>query len=405
MFKGMEDSNITLSLLGGWSEKTNQDFQYGAKTESFLSHASASPQHQDLVKDVKNEWLNNYDYLGESFNPFEDVLIPDGISIDPDEMFKEFENVQSIEFVDSPKGSGLSANPLPSGQDHFNPNTEVDAFIQSPVSFQHQATFEPQTFEIDNSKKQIKLKKNPSRILINLKKVKVVHPTKTTHDVQVVTSSKPNPSQEVFTTDDCLNVINETTKIKDPEMTLKDFLKVGCADDILDELMEVVPQTEGRDIDQLTSYICNESDSSSGSESPSYSSSDSTFSPTFSPEYINTSDDNLDFSTIDEDALFSLSMPSTSSRRSYKSISKAKLSIEEKKSKKMEQNKKAATRYRAKKKRQEMEVMEKLKVEEDRHNELTTKYKGLRQEVKLMKKIMRDLFIAQGIISADAFKK
>ena len=329
--------------------------------------------------------MDSYDCLGENFNPFEDVLIPDSISIDPDEMFKQFEDVKPIEFPDLPTGQGLSANPI------------LHCESQFPTKLITKASSQPQTFQIDNisCEKQNKLRKNPSKILINLKKVKVIHPLNASQD------AKANSSSGVFTADDCLNVINESTNIRDTDMTLKEFLKVGCADDIVNELMEIVPHTEGNDIDQLSSYICNESDTS-GSESPSCSSIDSS---TFSPGSINLSDDNTDFSTIDEDALFSLSVPSTSTRRSYKSITKAKLTAQDKKYKKMEQNKKAATRYRAKKKREEMEAMTKLREEEKKHDELTEKYKGLKQEVKLLKKIMRDLFIARGVISADAFKK
>jgi len=379
----MENSNINLSLSGGWSTSPDQDFQYGAKAESYLSHTSASSSRKWVKNEDDNEWLDSYDCLGGNFDPFEDVLLPDGLSIDPDEMFNKLEDTKSIEFSDLTEGLGLSANPFLNSESHFPAKLQTEAPSQPP-------TF--QNYDI-NCAKQIKLSKNPSKILINLKKVKVIQPGNTSQAV------KANSSSELFTADDCLNAINDTTTIKDPDMTLKDFLKVGCADDILDELMEIVPHTEGSHIDQLSSYICNDSDSS-GSESPSSSSIDSS---TFSPGPINFSDDNTDCNSIDEDVLYSLSVPSTSSR-SYKSITKAKLSAQEKRTKKMEQNKKAATRYRAKKKKEEMEALGKLRKEEKKHDELTEKYKGLKQEVKLLKKIMRDLFIARGVISADAFK-
>lgn len=381
----MENNNINISLSGAWSRSLDQDFQYGAKAESYLSHTSTSLSREWVKNEVDNEWLDSYDCLGGNFDPFEDVLLPEGISIDPDEMFKQFEDVKPIEFSDLPTGQGLSANLFLNSESHFPTNLRTEAPSQAP------------SFLIDDesSKKQNKLNKNPSKILINLKKVKIIQQTNTPQD------AKANSSSEIFTADDCLNVINEGTVIKDPDMTLKDFLKVGCADDILDELMEIIPHTEGSQINQISSYICDESDSS-GSESPSCSSVDSS---TFSPGFINLSDDNTDCNSIDEDALFSLSMPSTSTRRSYRSITKAKLTTQEKRHKKMEQNKKAATRYRAKKKKEEMEAMAKLREEESRHNQLTEKYKGLKQEVKLLKKIMRDLFIARGVVSADAFKK
>merc|ERR1712179_527827 len=77
-----------------------------------------------------------------------------------------------------------------------------------------------------------------------------------------------------------------------------------------------------------------------------------------------------------------------SSRRSYGARSTPY--PETRKERKKEQNKQAALRYRQKKKQEEDDVLSLLRN---------------KQEMTYLKKIMREVFIAKGVLSADLFKK
>jgi len=109
---------------------------------------------------------------------------------------------------------------------------------------------------------------------------------------------------------------------------------------------------------------------------------------------------------IGQDELHSYSRSSNkskSSRRSYGSRSTPY--PETRRERKKEQNKQAALRYRQKKKQEEDDVLSLLKNEEDRQKELKEKYSNIKQEMTYLKKIMREVFIAKGVLSADLFKK
>ncbi|XP_070492811.1 activating transcription factor of chaperone [Chironomus tepperi] len=71
---------------------------------------------------------------------------------------------------------------------------------------------------------------------------------------------------------------------------------------------------------------------------------------------------------------------------------------EEKKSRKKEQNKNAATRYRIKKKQEVEVIMDEEKILMDKNRKLTTTYKDTKREVKYLKSLLRDLFKARGFI-------
>jgi cyclic AMP-dependent transcription factor ATF-4 len=72
---------------------------------------------------------------------------------------------------------------------------------------------------------------------------------------------------------------------------------------------------------------------------------------------------------------------------------------EEKKSRKKEQNKNAATRYRQKKKQEIGVILDEEKILRDRNRKLTTTFKDTRREVKYLKSLLRDLFKARGFIN------
>lgn len=98
------------------------------------------------------------------------------------------------------------------------------------------------------------------------------------------------------------------------------------------------------------------------------------------------------------------------SRSPRKSKSKRKSSTsspypESRKERKKEQNKQAALRYRQKKKLEDDELMTKIHAEEERQKKLKAKYSNLKQELTYLKKIMREVLIANGTLSPEAFKK
>lgn len=70
----------------------------------------------------------------------------------------------------------------------------------------------------------------------------------------------------------------------------------------------------------------------------------------------------------------------------------------EKKLRKKEQNKRAALRYRQKKKEEEETVFGILQREEEKQKKLNEKYNALQMEVKLMKKLMREMLVSKGAI-------
>lgn len=71
---------------------------------------------------------------------------------------------------------------------------------------------------------------------------------------------------------------------------------------------------------------------------------------------------------------------------------------EDKKSRKKEQNKNAATRYRQKKKAEIEEILGEEKVLIEYHDKLDTEVSDLQREIKYLKSLMRDLFKAKGLI-------
>lgn len=77
----------------------------------------------------------------------------------------------------------------------------------------------------------------------------------------------------------------------------------------------------------------------------------------------------------------------------------ARTNPDDKKSRKKEQNKNAATRYRLKKKAEVEEILLEEKQLLDHSAELGTKITDLQREIKYLKGLMRDLFKAKGLIN------
>lgn len=71
---------------------------------------------------------------------------------------------------------------------------------------------------------------------------------------------------------------------------------------------------------------------------------------------------------------------------------------DEKKSRKKEQNKNAATRYRQKKKEEVHVILGEERILMDKHKKLKTAFKDTKREVKYLKSLLRELFQARGFI-------
>jgi len=109
---------------------------------------------------------------------------------------------------------------------------------------------------------------------------------------------------------------------------------------------------------------------------------------------------------VSQDELHSYSRSSNKSKSSRRSHGARSTPYpESRKERKKEQNKQAALRYRQKKKQEEEDAHSLLKREEDKQKELKEKYSNIKQEMTYLKKIMREVFIAKGVLSADSFQK
>lgn len=84
--------------------------------------------------------------------------------------------------------------------------------------------------------------------------------------------------------------------------------------------------------------------------------------------------------------------------QSSTSVKRRTRSSEDKKSRKKEQNKNAATRYRQKKKAECEVVMGEEKELQDKNDELQVKCADIQREIKYLKSLMRDLYRAKGIL-------
>lgn len=86
-----------------------------------------------------------------------------------------------------------------------------------------------------------------------------------------------------------------------------------------------------------------------------------------------------------------------SSKHRHKPYSRS--SLEDKKVRKKEQNKNAATRYRQKKKQEIKEIQGEERELMDHNDELKEKVKNLQQEIRYLKGLMREVFKAKGFLN------
>ncbi|MPC50079.1 Activating transcription factor of chaperone [Portunus trituberculatus] len=139
-----------------------------------------------------------------------------------------------------------------------------------------------------------------------------------------------------------------------------------------------------------------------GSLSPAPSSSESLYDESASCDDMKTLEE--EWSPLEETHSYSRSQRKVRSSRRGGGARKTPY-LEDRKERKKEQNKQAALRYRQKKKQEEDDLIEKIQAEEERQENLKSKYSGLKQELSYLKKIMREVFVARGLLSEEAMKK
>nr|WCZ69639.1 activating transcription factor-4 [Scylla paramamosain] len=139
-----------------------------------------------------------------------------------------------------------------------------------------------------------------------------------------------------------------------------------------------------------------------GSLSPAPSNSESLYGENASCDDMKCLDE--EWSPLEETHSYSRSQRKARSSRRATGARKTPYQ-EDRKERKKEQNKQAALRYRQKKKQEEDDLIEKIQAEEERQQKLKSKYSGLKQELSYLKKIMREVFMARGLLSEEALKK
>jgi len=136
------------------------------------------------------------------------------------------------------------------------------------------------------------------------------------------------------------------------------------------------------------------------------STDDSSFLSVPSPSLIDDDDDESE-SEYSRSEMHSYSRSPRKSKSSRKTSSSLRGTAhpEGRRERKKEQNKQAALRYRQKKKQEDDVLLSEIEVQEERQEKLKAKFSGLKQELTYLKKIMREVLIAKGTLSPDAFKK
>lgn len=133
-------------------------------------------------------------------------------------------------------------------------------------------------------------------------------------------------------------------------------------------------------------------------ENSSASTSLSSFSPRSESSYGESN-----YSNDDDWAPTTVGAPKTPKTISKASITKRRSrpygrSSEDKKSRKKEQNKNAATRYRQKKKAEVEVAMDEERELQEVHSSLEVKCADVQREIKYLKSLMRDLYKAKGLL-------
>lgn len=165
-----------------------------------------------------------------------------------------------------------------------------------------------------------------------------------------------------------VRVTPKPAPVAPPQPTLKDVLTSDEADSFIKELITL----------------------------PCYSPEHATEEEGGSPITVEASIDGDYSSDEDGSSQASDSASESSYDPSSSSVRYAPYSSMERKLRKKEQNKRAALRYRQKKKNEEESIMGVMRGEQEKQKELVEKCNALQMEVKMMKRLMKDMLIAKG---------
>lgn len=457
-----------MSGLTEWSPE-GKDFTFGAKTTSCLhpatdGHDVPLTSHDnfelpDWMEARNNLGLANIDLFEDVLlsnnieddifpsniqdvilpNDMEDVMLPNDVE---DVMFST--NIEEARFPNDIEDSGLTNN-MEEILQPKNIREKLPSSVQNKVC----TIYPPQSLSTKPGSHAVEAPK----ITINLKRIKIpVAPSKNTLKSNSLVCQLPTNKQiqsgieeQPLDTD---HLLDELAQLVETDQ-IQDFTKFDSSmvEDNIQNLLSHLEVPEFQNSPSETSpwnslpaspFSLPSPVPSCGSLSPSSSVNESFNVPSPSPVefgYCKTSshasaspwnslDDNsqstLNRSYTDDTVVMSpgQSLDTTPNnqeemhsysqsykKRSKKSTPRATPYPEGKRERKKEQNKQAALRYRHKKKQEDDVIMAKIEAEEERQKQLKIKYSFLKQELACMKKIMREVFIKKGVISADAFKK
>lgn len=428
------------SEMAEWLFEADQDFTFGAKAASCLHPATAEEDDTNNSSSAFElpDWMETRDNLGSTnMDLFQDMMLPNS--------FGQLSSSMSTGLTSGMEEEDYSQTISP--EDMLVPLSELQPQVETPQGMSANPALES------------------PKITINLKRVIV--PTVTMknstipslstapapNNLQIESTAMPlqweQPIQsnidETYHADELLD---ELVKMVDNEPKLQDFDSVMLEEnmqDLLSQLETPNAQLDTSDVsswgsDPLSPVSLPSPVPSCGSLSPPQSTSESSFHIIYPPKvdksstspYIvsevlwspgetsfgdPSSPSKIDTSVLspadeasntDSDwntsEMHSYSR-SSSKKRTRRSNARATPYPENKRERKKEQNKQAALRYRQKKKQEDDEFMAQIAAEEERKEKLQARYMNLKQELSCMKKIMREVFIAKGVISADAFKK
>lgn len=279
---------------------------------------------------------------------------------------KESDEIVYLGSIDSPESAYVSANCSPS-YDQSSGIQSSPCIIPVTISeacsnFGKQEQFNQVSFSNVNEQE----KYQPGRLVIKVKK----------HTVPVINVTAPS-----------VPTIESTEEVSQDSSTptLKDVLQSDYAEDFIRDLMtssSPSPSFEGKSYHDEDSIM---SDESMDDEIPNNISSLLSPSSTYSSDYSSSQSCSPS--------------PSQCSGRSIKiGVRGRPYATADRKERKKEQNKRAALRYREKKREEEMGLQKILDKEEARRIKLQEKYRSLQMEIKCMKKLAREMLTAQGKI-------
>ncbi|XP_047485437.1 uncharacterized protein LOC125036675 [Penaeus chinensis] len=426
--------------IAEWLFEAEQDFTFGAKAATCLHPATIQNAATSSSPFELPDWMETRDNLGLTNDGlFEDVMLPNN--------FKELPSTTTQVLAYGMEEEDYSNTIKPEDMlvplSELQPQESTAQRISVPVS-------EPPKITI-NVKKVIVL---PTSAMKN-KTVTNFNIPKASSNVQMNPAVPPQktqlaqPDNQDSSLAEADDLLDEWMKIvgNEPHLEELDSSVVEDFQDLLSQLETPDSQLDASDVSSWGSEPASPVSlpspvPSCGSVSPAQSNNDVSFLNIYSPKSeksgagaspyavsdVTWSPSEASFGvppsplTIDKTALSPADATpfveedwnrselhsysrSPTKRKSRKASARVAPYPENKRERKKEQNKQAALRYRQKKKQEDDEIMVQITAEEERQKELQAKYKNLKQELTCMKKILREVFIATGVVSADAFKK